>query len=434
VFSTPDAKDCLTELKKHFVLVPVDKAAKNVSLICKRFYMKILLDEMDNNVETYRKCPEDASSLSAIHREYLASLNLVPPCDKVPYTYWTPKFHKAVLSYRFIVSYADCSIKPLARKLSLAFRVVLKQIESFGRMLKKVTGINHCWIINNSMAIVDHLKNINNRSSGRNITTFDFATLYTKLAHSDIMESMNGVIDLAFKKSKFKFISVYDKSSSWSNNPRPGTFKFDASSLKSSLQFILEHSYFSIGSICFLQGIGVPIGVDCAPPMANLTLFWYEYQYIIKLMKSDYRKALKLRGSFRLMDDISSINGDGTFEESVPLIYPDSLELKKENVGNVSANILDLTVELVGKIFTYKLFDKRDKFNFNIVNYPDLGGNISKSCAYGVVKSELGRYASLSSAIFDFTCRKDRLFAKLVEKGYDIIKLLDILKSSKLNI
>ena len=203
-------------------------------------------------------------------------------------------------------------------------------------MLQKVTGINHCWIINNSMAIVDHLKTINNRSSGRNITTFDFATLYTKLAHSDILELMGIVIDLAFKKSKFKFISVYDKSSSWSNSPRPGTFKFDASSLKDSLKFILEHSYFSVGSVCYQQSIGVPIGVDCAPPMANLTLFRYEYEYIVKLLKSDYRKALKLKVSFRLMDDISSINGDGTFEESVALIYPDSLELKKENDGNTA--------------------------------------------------------------------------------------------------
>ena len=299
-------------------------------------------------------------------------------------------------------------------------------------MLQKVTGINHCWIINNSMSIVNHLNTINNRGSGRNITTFDFATLYTKLAHVDIMESMNTVIDLAFKKSKFKFISVYDKSSSWSNNPRPDTFKFDASALKSSLQFILDNSYFSVGSICFQQSIGVPIGVDCAPPMANLTLFRYEYEYISKLMKSNYRKALKFRGTFRLMDDISSINGDGTFEESVPFIYPVSLELTKENVGNTSANILDLTVDLLDNIFHYKLFDKRDKFKFNIVNYPDLGGNISKSCAYGVVKSELKRYATLSSKFLDFTCRKDMLFEKLVEKGYDNKKLLDIVNCFKL--
>ena len=83
------------------------------------------------------------------------------------------------------------------------------------------------------------------------------------------------------------------------------------------------------------------------------------------------------------------------------------------------------------RIFHYKLFDKRDQFKFDIVNYPDLGGNISKACAYGVVKSELKRYALLSSKNFDFRVKKDKLFNKLAEKGYDNRRLLDIFKSLK---
>ena len=195
---------------------------------------------------------------------------------------------------------------------------------------------------------------------------------------------------------------------------------FDAATLKVSLKFVLEHSYFSVGSLCYQQCIGVPIGVDCAPAIANLTLFRYEYEYMGKLLKSNYRRALKFNGSFRLMDDISSINGDGTFHEDIPLIYPATLELKKENEGNVAANILDLTVELneLSHTFVFKLYDKRDKFKFNIVNYPDLGGNIAKACGYGVVKSELKRYAKLSSKFFDFNIRRNLLFNKLLQKGY----------------
>lgn len=101
---------------------------------------------------------------------------------------------------------------------SIALSFIQNQSESFGRMLKKWTGIQHCWIIDNSHAIVDHLKNVNNRSAGRNIITHDFTTFYTMLPHKDILDSMNNVIDLAFKNSKNKFISVYEKSGgSWSN-------------------------------------------------------------------------------------------------------------------------------------------------------------------------------------------------------------------------
>ena len=42
-----------------------------------------------------------------------------------------------------------------------------------------------------------------------------------------------------------------------------------------------------------------------------------------------------------------------------------------------NADIFDLTVELGAhsRKFSYKLYDKRDKFKFSIVKYPELGGN-----------------------------------------------------------
>ena len=119
-----------------------------------------------------------------------------------------------------------------------------------------------------------------------------------------------------------------------------------------------------MGSLCFKQIIGIPIGVDCAPSVANLTLFKYEYDYISKLVKSDYRRALKFNGCFRLMDDISSINGDNVFHNDKSSIYPVSLDLRKENEGEVVANILDLSIKLTDNLFSYKLYDKRDNFKF----------------------------------------------------------------------
>ena len=77
----------------------------------------------------------------------------------------------------------------------------------------------------------------------------------------------------------------------------------------------------------------------------------------------------------------------------------------------------------VCNVFCYKLYDKRDKFKFQIVNYPDLHGNISADCGYGVVKSELKRYAKLSSNFSDYILRKDILFKKLIDKHYTIDRI-----------
>ena len=113
------------------------------------------------------------------------------------------------------------------------------------------------------------------------------------------------------------------------------------------------------------------------------------------------------------------------------IIYPSSLVLNKENSGDSEANILDLTITLDSGhgTFAFKLYDKRDAFKFEIINYPDICGNIAASCCYGVVKSELMRYSKLSSTIFDSNNRKDALFGKLVAKKYSLSKISRIADS-----
>ena len=121
--------------------------------------------------------------------------------DKLPHIILFPKFHKPVLSQRFVVSYSNCLIKPLARHLTLALKAVYQQVCSYSNMLFKCTGIKRNWIIDNNSPILDCLSAININSRARNINTYDF-TLYTNLAHSDIKLALSNVIKLSFKPLK----------------------------------------------------------------------------------------------------------------------------------------------------------------------------------------------------------------------------------------
>ena len=59
--------------------------------------------------------------------------------------------------------------------------------------------------------------------------------------------------------------------------------------------------------LVFKQDIGIPIGVDPGPLLANLTLRYYEYLYISNLYKRDYYASVcKLNLTFRLIDDAQS--------------------------------------------------------------------------------------------------------------------------------
>ena len=75
-----------------------------------------------------------------------------------------------------------------------------------------------------------------------------------------------------------------------------------------------------------------------------------------------------------------------------------------------------------------KIYDKRDDFNFDIVNFPFLCGNIPQSPSYGVYISQLIRYARASTLYDDFLSRSCRLTSKLMGQGYERFKLISAFK------
>ena len=70
-----------------------------------------------------------------------------------------------------------------------------------------------------------------------------------------------------------------------------------------------------------------------------------------------------------------------------------------------------------------KIYDKRDDFDFDIVNFPFLDGDVPRSTSYGVNISQLIRFARVSSHVAAFDARNKSLTAKLLQQGYRYHKL-----------
>ena len=85
----------------------------------------------------------------------------------------------------------------------------------------------------------------------------------------------------------------------------------------------------------------------------------------------DFDTLNKFKHCFRYIDDLLCLNNDELMEEVTTDIYPKELALTSDK-ADVQSHYLDLDIIIkVGKFHT-KLFDKRDAFNFQIVNFPDL--------------------------------------------------------------
>ena len=105
----------------------------------------------------------------------------------------------------------------------------------------------------------------------------------------------------------------------------------------------------------------------------------------------------------RYLDDLLNIDNP-YFEQMIGQIYPTELQLNKANSSNTEAPFLDLNLSITNGIASSKIYDKRDDFNFEIVNFPFLG-DVSRSPSYGVYISQLICFARVCSNVDDFNNR-----------------------------
>ena len=80
----------------------------------------------------------------------------------------------------------------------------------------------------------------------------------------------------------------------------------------------------------------------------------------------------------RCFDDISNI-GNVYFDTMLSQIYPSELQLIKANTSDTEAAFLDLHLSISNDIVSTKIYDKRDNFDFEMVIFPFLNGDVPLS-------------------------------------------------------
>ena len=107
----------------------------------------------------------------------------------------------------------------------------------------------------------------------------------------------------------------------------------------------------------------------------------------------------------------------------VSQIYPSELQLNKANTSDTESTFLDLHFSISNDIVSSKIYNQRDDFDSEIVNFPFLDGDVRRSTSYGVYVSQLIRFARASSYITDFNTRNKLLTQIPLKKDIVIIRL-----------
>ena len=208
------------------------------------------------------------------------------------------------------------------------------------------------------------------------MSTYDFFTLYTTLPHNLIKEKLTELIEQTFNREGSLYLACNDKNAFFTPE-QPKRYKlWSCQKMCDALHYLLDNIFIRFGSKLYRQIVDVPMGTNCAPLIANLFLFCYERDFVLSLSDNNQTDIIEaFNSTSRYPDDLLNIDNPH-FEQMVGQIYPTELRLNKENSSDIEAPFLDLNVSITNGIISSKIYENRDDFNFEIVNFPFLDGDV----------------------------------------------------------
>ena len=136
--------------------------------------------------------------------------------------------------------------------------------------------------------------------------------------------------------------------------------------MRDALHYLLGNKFIKFGSKLYRQIVGIQMGTNCAPLVADFFLFCYERNFMLSLSvnyQTDTIEALNF--TFRYLDDLLNVDNP-YFEKMVGQIYPTELQLNKANSSDTEAPFLDLNVSITNGIVSSKIYDKGENIKFPI--------------------------------------------------------------------
>ena len=126
-----------------------------------------------------------------------------------------------------------------------------------------------------------------------------------------------------------------------------------------ALHYLLHNIFIRFGSKLYRQIVGIPMGTNCAPLVADLFLFCYERDFMLSLSDNNQTDIVEaFNSTSRYLDDLLNIDNP-YFEQMVGQIYPTELQLNKANSSDTEAPFLDLNYRYHKLRKTFSKFYRR---------------------------------------------------------------------------
>jgi len=235
---------------------------------------------------------------------------------KLPQFGATVKLHKQN-QLRWMSKSHDTTLTQLGQWLTRAMKAMMEHSEEIWRDTFMAAGVatTGSWVINNSSQVRHRMQRMDcppkfssnlfalpNDPVWRAATeqqTYDFSSMYTQLRLKEMRKQMNGYGEMVFEWAKetvkprgvAKVLLVHkngipkwlpEKNEQGKKNYGDTATKkvVTVARFNKWVKYLVKNLYVEVGDELMKQKVGIPMGVSCAPYLANLMLFMYEYDFI----------------------------------------------------------------------------------------------------------------------------------------------------------
>ena len=135
-------KQGIQEFHRKYVLVPADKTANNVVLVCRLHYINTLKQEL-NGTKAYEETSIDKKSVVYSHSNEIPkkiAVDVKERQDRLPKMYWLTKLHKRPYKARFIANSSSCTTTELSKLLTSCLTAIKANVIKYYETVYERSG------------------------------------------------------------------------------------------------------------------------------------------------------------------------------------------------------------------------------------------------------------------------------------------------------
>ena len=296
-----------------------------------------------------------------------------------------------------------------SKKLSRALQDVMTLLQEKDDIFFERHHCRRCWFIRSGEEVFFEIKQNLVLYQGKEPRTYDFTTMYTCLQHDKILRNMRTAISeaISYQRQRTKATPVI--------RDLP------------NLNWFIEHIEFLISNI-FLsnnagklkqQVVGLPMGTNAAPEIANLTLYADEAEFIDDLIRRGERlTAMSYSRTRRFIDDLLTWDNDPPPEELYGMSY------KRQTEPDGSVTFLGAKIrKLHNGHIILSVFDKTKEWNFPVIRYTHGTSNAPSFQSTAIFIGQTCRYKRICSTIKEFKAATSSLTLRMIERKHSPVDI-----------